>query len=151
MSAAGMKKGEMRRTLPSCIRTALSSIVCSPPMPEPIITPVAQRSGSSSGRQPEEATASSAATSASWMKRSIFRWSLGGIHSARSSPPSAFVPGGAWPAILAGSSLTSKDWMAEMPESAVDQALPDQLDADAERADDAHSGDYDATHGGAVP
>ena len=49
------------------------------------------------------------------MKRSIFFWSLTGIHSARSRPPSARVPCGTWPAILAGRSLVSKDWMAEMP------------------------------------
>ena len=72
-------------------------------------TPVAQRASSSSGVQPESSTASCAATSASAMKRSIFRWSLAGIHSFRSSRPSAFVPCGICPAILAGRSATSKD------------------------------------------
>jgi hypothetical protein len=84
-------------------------------MPEPIITPVALQSSSASGRQPLSSTASCAATRASWMKRSIFFWSLTGIHSARSRPPSARDPCGTWPATLAGRSLVSKDWMAEIP------------------------------------
>ena len=110
-----MKNGERRRALPSATICEASKMVCSPPMPEPIITPVAQASASVTAFQPESATASSAATRASWMKRSIFRWSLCGIHSSRSSRPSAFVPEGTWPAIFAGRSFTSKDWMAPMP------------------------------------
>jgi hypothetical protein len=88
-----------------------------PPMPEPIITPVRQRCSSSSGIQPASCTASSAATSASWMKRSIFFMSLTGIHSARSSLPSVLGPSGTWPATLEGSWLTSKDWIAPRPDS----------------------------------
>ena len=60
----------------------------------------------SSGIQPESSTASVAATSARWMKRSIFFWSLTGIHSARSSPPSARVPG----RHLARRSCTADPW-----------------------------------------
>src|SRR5512138_928945 len=86
-------------------------------MPEPIITPVRQRASSSCGAQPESATASSAATSASWMNRSIFFWSLMGIHSEMSRPPSALVPAGTWPAIFAGRAEVSKDWMLPMPDS----------------------------------
>src|SRR6185437_14839359 len=86
-------------------------------MPEPIITPVAQRSSSLSGSQPEFSTASEAATIARWMKRSIFFWSLTGIHSARSSLPSALAPWGTCPATLLGRLLVSKDWMAPMPDS----------------------------------
>src|SRR3712207_2646978 len=90
-------------------------MVWRPPMPEPIMTPVASRSSSVSGFQPLSSTASCAATKASWMKRSIFFWSLTGIHSPRSRPPSARVPSGTWPAILAGRSFGSKNRMAEMP------------------------------------
>ena len=49
------------------------------------------------------------------MKRSIFFWSLTGIHSLMSSLPSARVPSGTCPAILAVSSDVSNDWMALMP------------------------------------
>ena len=70
--AEGMKKGEMRRDLPATASAEASWIASRPPMPEPIITPVRQRSSSSSGAQPESVTASAAATSASCMKRSIF-------------------------------------------------------------------------------
>src|SRR5579875_1133871 len=86
-------------------------------MPEPIITPVAQRSSSSSGIQPESSTASIAATRPRWMKRSIFFWSLCGIHSSRLSRPSSREPAGTWPATLAGRSFVSKAWMAEIPDS----------------------------------
>src|SRR5271165_1202301 len=84
-------------------------------MPEPIITPDAQRSSSVCGAQPASSIASVPATIARWMKRSIFFWSLTGIHSFRSSPPSARLPAGICPATLQGSSLVSKDWMAPMP------------------------------------
>ena len=64
ISAEGMKNGDSRRARPSCTRIDASKIVSSPPMPEPIITPVAQRSSSVSGVQPESSTASVAATMA---------------------------------------------------------------------------------------
>jgi hypothetical protein len=92
-------------------------MVSRPPMPEPIMTPVAQRSSSESGSQPLSSTASVAATMAYWMKRSIFFWSLIGIHSETVSLPSHFSPSGIWPATLAGRSVTSKLWMAVMPDS----------------------------------
>ncbi len=63
-------------------------------MPEPIITPLAQRSSSVFGSQPESSTAPTAATIAKWMNLSIFFWSLSGIHSLMSSRPSAREPAG---------------------------------------------------------
>ena len=50
------------------------------------------------------------------MKRSIFRWSLVGTHSAMSSLPSALAPAGMVPAILAGRSLVSKEEMGPIPD-----------------------------------
>src|SRR6185312_10581483 len=88
-------------------------------MPEPIMTPVALRSSSDVGCQPESSTASLPATMARWMKRSIFFWSFTGIHSPISSPPALFTPAGIWPATLHGRSLVSNAWMAEMPDSAL--------------------------------
>ena len=117
IKAEGMKNGEMRRALPCAMSNAASEIVFSPPMPEPIITPEAHFSSSVSGTQPESSTASEPATRARWMKRSIFFWSLMGIHSLMSSLPSALVPTGTWPAILQARSLVSKDWMAARPDS----------------------------------
>ncbi len=107
ISADGMKNGDSRRARPSCTWIDASKIVCSPPMPEPIITPVAQRSSSASGSQPESSTASLAATMPRWMNRSIFFWSFTGIHSPMSSRPSAFTPAGTWPPTLQGRSLVS--------------------------------------------
>src|SRR5580698_534640 len=88
-------------------------------MPDPIITPVAQWSSSVSGTQPESSTASDPATIARWMKRSIFFWSLIGIHSLMSRPPVALVPAGTCPATLQGESLASNTVMAPMPDSAL--------------------------------
>src|SRR5271166_1277549 len=112
-----MKNGDSRRARPSCTWIDASKMVCSPPMPEPIITPVAQRSSSPSGIQPESSTASVAATRPRWMKRSIFLTSFTGIHSAISRPCSAFTPDGTWPATLQGRSLVSNAWIAPMPDS----------------------------------
>jgi len=77
-------------------------------MPEPIITPAAHFSSSVSGTKPESASACAAAAMPRWMKRSIFLISLGGIHSAKSSPPSAASPAGTCPAIFAANSVVSK-------------------------------------------
>ena len=83
-----------------------------------------------------------------WTKRSIFFWSLIGIHSPMSSLPSALVPGGTWPATLQGRSLVSKDWIAPMPDSRVHQAPPDVLNAQAQGTGDAHAGHDHTAHGG---
>ncbi len=61
MRLAGMKKGETRRGPRSCRVSAISAIPGSPPMPEPIITPVRSRASSSCGFQPESSTACTAA------------------------------------------------------------------------------------------
>jgi hypothetical protein len=53
ISAPGMKKGDTRRGPRSLISRAVSAIELSPPMPEPIITPVRSRLSSSSGIQPD--------------------------------------------------------------------------------------------------
>ena len=113
--AEGIKNGESRRVRPAWTSEAASWMVSSPPIPLPIMTPVRHCASSVSATQPLSSTASAAATTASWMKRSIFFWSLIGIHSFRSSLPSAFAPLGTWPATLAGRSLRSKDWMADKP------------------------------------
>lgn len=61
ISAPGMKNGETRFGPRSLISTAVSAIEDSPPMPEPIMTPVRSRSSSFAGSQPESFTACSAA------------------------------------------------------------------------------------------
>ena len=61
MMLPGMKNGLMRRGPRSFRMMALSAMPATPPMPEPIITPVAQRSASVFGSQPECFSASSAA------------------------------------------------------------------------------------------
>ena len=54
ISAPGMKNGlSPASARVSLISTAVSAIELSPPMPEPIITPVRQRASSSGGTQPE--------------------------------------------------------------------------------------------------
>ena len=103
------------------------------------MTPVALRSASDSGAQPESSTASVPAAMARWMKRSIFFWSLTGTNSLTSSPPSARVPGGTWPATLQGRSLVSNAWMAEMPDSALISRRHTCSTPDAEGARDAHA------------
>ncbi len=61
MSAPGMKNGDTRFGPRSLMRTAVSAIEVSPPIPDPIITPVRSRLSSSSGVQPESSTAICAA------------------------------------------------------------------------------------------
>ena len=61
MMLPGMKKGLMRRGPRSLSTMAFSEMPSMPPMPDPIMTPVALRSSSLSGFQPESAIASSAA------------------------------------------------------------------------------------------
>jgi hypothetical protein len=61
ISDDGMKKGDNLRGPFSCTVSEASKIDCSPPMPEPIITPVRSRSSSAIGCQPESSTACEAA------------------------------------------------------------------------------------------
>ena len=60
----GMKNGLSRLGPFSATNTVAASMVLSPPMPEPIITPVRSWLSSSSGVHPESSTASTAAHSA---------------------------------------------------------------------------------------
>ncbi len=62
--AEGMKNGLTRRGPFSFSSMAVSAMVASPPIPEPMITPVRSRASSSGGTQPESRTASSAAATA---------------------------------------------------------------------------------------
>ncbi|MNC89708.1 hypothetical protein D3C83_56860 [compost metagenome] len=52
-----MKNGEIRRGPRSCSVMAPSVIPGSPPIPDPIMTPVRSRSSSPPGVQPESSTA----------------------------------------------------------------------------------------------
>ena len=77
-----MKNGLSRRGPFSLMRSAPSAIPSSPPMPDPIMTPVRSRDSSSVGFQPESSTAWTEAAIAKRMKGSTLRWSLGGIQSS---------------------------------------------------------------------
>src|SRR5580704_1708484 len=112
----GMKNGLIRRGPLSCSVIAPSVMPGSPPMPEPIITPVRSSSSSSSGAQPESSTAIAAAAIAKMMNWSMRRWSLGGIQSSALKRPDSLSPSGTCAAIRAGMSETSKDWMAPTPD-----------------------------------
>ena len=57
ISAPGMKKGDTRRGPLSRISSAVSAMEFSPPIPDPIMTPVRRRLSSSSGIQPASRTA----------------------------------------------------------------------------------------------
>ena len=83
-----MKNGDTRRGPFSFRISAVSAIVASPPIPEPMITPVRSRSASSSGIQPASRSACSAAAIANRMKVSTLRWSFGAIQSSGLKVPS---------------------------------------------------------------
>ncbi len=87
-----MKNGETRRGPFSFRMIAVSAIVESPPIPEPMITPVRSRSASSSGIQSASRSACSAAVSAKRMNGSIFRWSFGATQSSGLNVPSEPSP-----------------------------------------------------------
>ena len=112
-----MKKGLIRRG-PRCSRmTAASAIPGSPPVPDPINTPVRSWSSSLSATQPESTTACLAAAIAQTMNRSILRRSLLETQSSSLKLPSAVSPSGRMPAILQGRSETSNALIGDMPES----------------------------------
>src|SRR3954462_3938877 len=50
------------------------------------------------------------------MNSSILRWSLGGTQSSALKRPDEVSPRGTCPAIFAGRSETSKDWIARTPD-----------------------------------
>src|SRR3982074_2863482 len=79
----------------------------SPPMPEPIITPLAQRSSSVAGCQPASSSACFAAHIAKMMKSSTLRWSLCSIHWSGLKEPLLPSPRGTTQAIRLVRSETS--------------------------------------------
>lgn len=88
----------------SVVRTAWA-MAPKPPMPEAMMQAVRVRSCSLAGCQPAWARAWSEASSASGMKRSILRWSLGETTASMSQPPSGSrARSGTWPATWPGTS-----------------------------------------------
>src|ERR1700736_5562991 len=83
-----MKNGDTLRGPRSFRSTAVSAMPERPPIPEPIIVPVAQRSSSFAGCQLASSSAWRAAHIAKIMKSSTLRWSFGSIHwSGLNVPP----------------------------------------------------------------
>src|ERR1700744_601178 len=83
-----MKNGDTLRGPRSLSSSAVSAMPDRPPMPEPIMVPVAQRSSSVDGCQLASSSAWRAAHIANTMKSSTLRWSLGSIHwSGLKGPP----------------------------------------------------------------
>src|SRR3546814_242567 len=91
-------------------------MVSRPPMPEPIITPVRQRSSSDCGVQPASSIACWAAAMPNTLKRSSLRWSFGSRKSSALNRPADLSPSGPCPAIFAGRSDTSKLWLLRRPD-----------------------------------
>ena len=119
MRLAGMKNGDTRRGPFSLRMIAVSAIIESPPMPEPMMTPVRSRSSSSSGFQSASRSACSAAAMAKRMKVSTLRWSFGDIQSSGLKVPSLPSPIGTSQAMPVGRCVASKrvifpapDWPA---------------------------------------
>src|SRR6195952_4330102 len=103
-----MKNGDTLRGPRSLSRIDVSAMPVSPPMPEPIITPLAQRSSSVAGCQPASSSACLAAHIAKMMKSSTLRWSLCSIHWSGLKVPSLPSPRGTTQAIRLVRSETSK-------------------------------------------
>ena len=95
--------------------SAVSAIPSTPPIPEPIRTPLAIWSSYSWGCQPASLRACAAAAMAKMMKSSTLRCSFGSIQSSGLKLPSEPSPRGTWPAILQGISETSNRSMRLMP------------------------------------
>src|SRR6516225_2257032 len=103
-----MKNGETLRGPRSLSRIAVSAMPDRPPMPEPIMVPVAHLSSSVDGCQFASSSACVAAAMAKMMKSSTLRWSFGSIHWSGLKEPSLPSPRGTTQAILLGRSETSK-------------------------------------------
>src|ERR1700761_6076810 len=103
-----MKNGETFRGPRSFSRMAVSAMPERPPMPEPIMVPVAHLSSSVSGCPFASSSAWRAAAIAKMMKSSTLRWSFGSIHWSGLKLPSEPSPRGTTQAILLGRSETSK-------------------------------------------
>src|SRR6185503_18345293 len=102
-----MKKGETLRGPRSFRRIAVSAMPFRPPMPEPIMVPVAQRSSSLEGCQSASSSAWRAAAIAKMMKSSTLRCSFGSIHWSGLKVPSLPSPRGITQAIWLARSATS--------------------------------------------
>src|SRR6202040_23804 len=102
-----MKNGDTLRGPRSLRSSAVSAMPDSPPMPEPIIVPVAHRSSSVAGCQLASSSACLAALIAKMMKSSTLRWSFGSIHWSGLNVPSAPSPRGTMQAIRLVRSETS--------------------------------------------
>src|SRR5258708_7583920 len=102
-----MKNGDTLRGPRSLRSSAVSAMPDRPPIPEPIMVPVAQRSYSVAACQPASSSACFAALIAKMMKSSTLRWSFGSIHWLGSNVPSVPSPRGITQAIWLVRSETS--------------------------------------------
>src|SRR5882757_6833857 len=102
-----MKNGDTLRGPRSLSSSAVSAIPDRPPIPEPIMVPVAQRSSSVAGCQSASSSACLAALIAKMMKSSTLRWSFGSIHWSGLKLPSPPSPRGTTQAIRLVRSETS--------------------------------------------
>src|SRR6266849_5963718 len=103
-----MKNGDILRGPRSLSSSAVSAMPDRPPIPEPIIVPVAQRSSSVEGCQSASSSAWRAAHIAKMMKSSTLRWSFGSIHWSGLKLPSEPSPRGITQAIRLERSATSR-------------------------------------------
>src|SRR6267142_925822 len=83
MMVLGMKNGEILRGPPFSTSLCVSSIIGSPPMPEPTLTPMRVALASVTSR-PESFSACTPAAMPRWMKRSMRRASFGDRYAATS-------------------------------------------------------------------
>src|ERR1700704_6306238 len=102
-----MKNGDILRGPRSFRSSAVSAMPERPPIPEPIMVPVAQRSSSVEGCQLASSSAWRAAHIAKMMKSSAWRWSFGSIHWAGLNVPPLPSPRGITQAIRLVRSDTS--------------------------------------------
>src|SRR6266403_3326632 len=102
-----MKNGDTLRGPRSLRSSAVSAMPDRPPIPEPIMVPVAQRSSSVAGCQLASSSACFAALTAKMMKSSTLRWSFGSIHWSGLKVPSLPLPRGTVQAIRLVRSDTS--------------------------------------------
>ena len=119
----------MRRGPLAPISRMFSSIIGSPPMPEPTITPVRSAFDSSIAR-PASSSASFVAAMPKWMKVSERRASLGGIHCVASKPFTSAAM-----RVDEQRGVELRDRADAAP--AVDEVVPGLGDADADGGDDA--------------
>src|SRR3984893_15385938 len=102
-----MKNGDTLRGPRSFKSSAVSAMPDRPPMPEPIMVPVAHRSSSVAGCQLASSSACLAAHIAKMIKSSTLRWSFGSIHWSGLNVPPLPSPRGTTQAIRLVRSDTS--------------------------------------------